>query len=156
MVSTTGGHPQLYLLDTNILVAYIRAGTLGELVEAKYSLKTCPYRPLICVVTVGEVLAFAKRREWGKNKIDAMERLLNNLVRIDISAQEVLEAYAKLHAFSTSHGHQISDNDLWIAASVRATEATLLTTDKDFDPLAAAGLISRDWVDPSIASGRSS
>jgi len=32
-------------------------------------------------------------------------------------------------------GRTVRDNDTWIAATAAATNAVLLTTDKDFDPL---------------------
>lgn len=38
-------------------------------------------------------------------------------------------------------------NDVWIAATARITGTTLLTTDKDFDPLQGVWL-DREWVDP--------
>ena len=41
-------------------------------------------------------------------------------------------------------------NDLWIAATAKATGATLLTTDKDFDHL-YPGQINRIYIDPASA-----
>lgn len=35
----------LYLLDTNILVAFIRAGALGQYIEATYQLRHQPTKP---------------------------------------------------------------------------------------------------------------
>jgi hypothetical protein len=49
----------LYLLDTNILVAYVRAGPLGESIESTYGLRQPGFKPLICVVSVGEMLSLA-------------------------------------------------------------------------------------------------
>ena len=42
-------------------------------------------------------------------------------------------------------------NDLWIAACAKATGATLLTTDKDFDHLDTE-LLSVEYVDPESAN----
>jgi predicted nucleic acid-binding protein len=41
----------------------------------------------------------------------------------------------------------VSDNDVWIAACTSAADATLLTTDRDFDPLVGRYL-DRVWIDP--------
>jgi tRNA(fMet)-specific endonuclease VapC len=38
-------------------------------------------------------------------------------------------------------------NDVWIAATAKATDVVLLTTDKDFDHLHDV-LITRIWIDP--------
>ncbi len=42
----------------------------------------------------------------------------------------------------------LSKNDLWIAATAKAMGLTLLTTDRDFDPLHPT-LITRTWIDPA-------
>ncbi|XYH97448.1 PIN domain-containing protein [Sorangium sp. So ce1128] len=47
----------------------------------------------------------------------------------------MFDAYAAMHAYLVRKGRKLSDNDVWIAACARATSATLITTDKDFDPL---------------------
>ena len=40
------------------------------------------------------------------------------------------------------------DADRWIAATAKAADATLLTTDKDFDPLHPR-YVERIWIDPA-------
>jgi predicted nucleic acid-binding protein len=67
----------VYLLDTNIVIHYSRGKTVGQQIEADYSLLTTPYRPLICVVTRGEAFAFAKRNKWGPAKVNALDHLLS-------------------------------------------------------------------------------
>ena len=46
----------VYLLDTNVVIHYSRGQTVGKQIEADYSLLTTPYRPLICVVTRGDLI----------------------------------------------------------------------------------------------------
>ena len=138
----------VYLLDTNILLAYIRAGPLGEHVEASYTLMSQPYKPLICEVTIGEILALARRLGWGQRKLTTMGNLLRELVRIDISSQDVMEAYAEIDCFCFKNGRSVGKNDVWIAAAAKVASARLLTTDKDFISLFDAGIIRGNWVDP--------
>ncbi len=52
---------QLYLLDTNVLVAYIRAGPLGKWIESQYQLLSSPDKPTISIVSEGEVRSLAKQ-----------------------------------------------------------------------------------------------
>jgi tRNA(fMet)-specific endonuclease VapC len=40
-------------------------------------------------------------------------------------------------------------NDLWIAAAARASDAILLTTDRDFDHLPLA-LVKHEFIDPGL------
>ncbi|HZL35358.1 MAG TPA: type II toxin-antitoxin system VapC family toxin [Tepidisphaeraceae bacterium] len=133
--------PPLYLLDTNIVIHYSRGQTVGKQVEADYSLLTTPYRPLICVVTQGEALAFARKRSWGAGKIAALKHILAQFVAVDISDPQIIEAYADLDAHSKSIGRdKMGKNDLRIAAVAQVSEATLMTTDGDFDHLAESHL----------------
>lgn len=141
--------PRRHILDTNILIAYIRAGALGQHIEAKYRLQASPFRPLICVVSVGEVRALAARNRWNDEKTARMNQLLGQVVWVDISEPEVLDSYVEV-VNSRPKGWEIRDNDKWIAAAAAATHACLLTTDKDFDYLAGR-LIEREWIDPTLA-----
>lgn len=65
-----------------------------------------------------------------------LDRLISNLVVVDISRSEVIDAYAEVYATSRRNGRSIGDNDLWIAAAAHVTGTILLTADKDFLPLA--------------------
>ena len=137
-----------YLLDTNILVAYIRAGPLGQHIERTYSLRAAALRPLVCVVSVGEILAFARKRGWGSQRVAAMHALLSQFPVVDIHPSDVLDAYAALDHAAESTGVAVGQNDLWIAAATTAARATLLTTDRDFIPL-APGRFALDWIVPA-------
>ena len=145
-----------YLLDTNILVAYIRAGELGEHVEATYSLMSRPYKPLTCEVTIGEMLALARQFGWGQPKVATLSRLLRELVRIDIGAQDVMEAYAEIECFRVRSGRSLGNNDVWIAAATKEADAALLTTDKDFEPVFCEGIIRGHYIDPKAGQNHAS
>lgn len=125
-----------YLLDTNIVVHYARGKTVGQQIESDYQLLKTPYRPLICIVTVGESLAFATKRGWGSPKIDALKQILSQFVVVDINQQQILDAYANIDCQSQKPmGRKMGKNDLWIAAVAHVSHSTLMTTDSDFDHL---------------------
>jgi tRNA(fMet)-specific endonuclease VapC len=69
----------LVLLDTNILVHLLRASSLGKRVAEVHGLLSKGHRPLVSVVTVGELLAFAKKRAWGAQKVSRLHELLRQL-----------------------------------------------------------------------------
>jgi predicted nucleic acid-binding protein len=139
---------RLYLVDTNILLFYLRGGSIGKYIQANYPFDSGLFDSLVCVVSKGEILAFSKKRKWGDDKNKKLEQLLENLVTVDISSNEVLNAYAELDAYSESNGRRMGKNDLWIAATAKATGAIVLTTDKDFDYFNEQELIDVEWLDP--------
>jgi len=146
-MASGGSDRRTYLLDTNVVLAYMRGGALGQHIEQTFGLRQLPYKPLLCVVSVGEALALAREWQWGRKRVDQLRSLLRELVWIDISAPEILEAYAEVYQASKPKGRAIQQNDLWIAATAKAIGATLLTTDRDFDHLADEHIDLR-WIDP--------
>jgi len=99
-------------------------------------------------VSVGEILKLTRSFNWGEPNIKKLEGLLRNLVRIEINRSEILEAYAEIAHFCENGGRTKPQNDYWIAATGKATNATLLTTDKHFDDLHGR-FLERVFVDES-------
>lgn len=125
----------LVLLDTSVVLHVVRGNEYAERIDKAYDLRGRAEKPLISVVTVGECHSFAFRRGWGDAKREKLDELLRELVIVDIHNATVLRHYAEIDAFLKKNGRALSDNDTWIAATARAANAILLTTDKDFDPL---------------------
>jgi tRNA(fMet)-specific endonuclease VapC len=125
----------IYLLDTNIIVALVRAGKLGQYINRRFELRKASQRPFVSIVSLGEVRVFAKYRNWGEAKLNALTNALDNLVTVDISHPTVIDSYIELALISLlypSGARNMGKNDLWIAACAKAAKAVLLTTDKDF------------------------
>lgn len=140
----------LLFLDTNIVIHLFRGKATGQRIDRAYGLRKSPERPLISVVTVGEVLGFGRQRDWGDAKIAAVRQLLTELVVVDINHVDVLERYAILRGMARKGGWNLSQNDTWIAATASVTDATLLTTDRDFEQVDSAILRSA-YIDPNAA-----
>jgi predicted nucleic acid-binding protein len=121
-----------YLLDTAILLHWVRGSKVGEAIDGQFQLKTSSFRPLICEVSLGEIEAFARGEKWGEPKRNKLKELKKELVAVDISDARVIDAYADISTLAKSNGWAIFNdkNDLWIAAATRVTGATLLSTDK--------------------------
>ena len=139
------------LLDTGICLAYARNGPLGEWIETTYQLTSRPEKPLISVVTHGELLALSMKFGWGEGKIEQLNRLLEQVAIFDINDEGVLRSYAETDFYSASLNPSVrmQKNDLWIAATARALNVTLVTTDKVFDHL-YPGWIDRIYVDERV------
>ncbi len=135
-----------YFLDTGILLGYIRGSGYAEYVEHQFKLMEASSIPLISIVTVGEIYSLAEQFHWGEKKKRSLENLLNEIHAVDINHPQILRRYAELDAFSQGKhknkklpegmtARNMGKNDLWIAASVSAINAELITTDKDFEHL---------------------
>ena len=141
----------LYLLDTNILVHFVRGSALWTQVRDAYQLLTAEPRPLVSVVTAGELRSLATQWKWAGRKLDQVEFALASFEVYDILIPELIRTYALIDAHCESVGQPMGKNDLWIAATAAVTGARLLTTDRDFDRVHPRFII-RDWIDPNATS----
>ena len=143
----------LFLLDTNIVLTLVRGNTLATHIDTTYGLRHSKVRPIVCVVTHGEVRVLAKRNGWGQKKLDALQDALDNLVTVNINHPDVLDAYVDIDIYSQNDpagARNMGKNDLWIAACARAGGAELITTDKDFPHLDPV-LLTVHYVDPKMS-----
>ncbi len=130
-----------YLVDTNILLLYLRRDTRIQKIDAQYNPLAAAATSVISVVTEGEIRSIALQRNWGQNKTIALELLLKKFLIADIHVKEIIDTYAEIDAFSQgksrtkalgSSARSMGKNDIWIAATASALGLSLLTTDKDF------------------------
>ena len=106
-------------------------------------------------------LRFHKKRKKVRGRL---EEVLDEFPTIDINQKSILNAYALIDAWthgkhldSTEHDFpppkpavSMSKNDLWIAATAYASNATLLSTDKDFAHLHDKW-INFVYIDPEMS-----
>lgn len=135
-----------YVLDTNILVGYIRAANYASYVEKKFQLFSSENISLISIVTVGEIKSLAYQFGWGHKRIEFMNDLVKKIPAVKIDSDQILDAFAEIDSFSQGKhpsiklpaglsARNMKDNDVWIASTANVLKATLLSTDKDFDHL---------------------
>ena len=130
----------LFLLDTNVVLHLVRGNALGKYLAATFGLLDRVNRPLVSVVTHGELRLIAARNGWGADKLKALSHAFDNLVTIDLNHEAVLNAYVAVQQTSREvpgGSRELKANDAWIVACAKAAEATLLNTDKDFAHLKA-------------------
>ena len=93
----------------------------------------------------GEVWGLAKTWGWGDRRRNTLQSLLDELVFVSAGEAPVIDAYSELYALLKDAGKPIGDNDLWIAATAKAADATVLTLDSDFERL-PAGTVSVERI----------
>ncbi len=141
--------PDLFLLDTNILVHFVRSDLLWHRIRSTYSPLLAEPRPLISVISEGELRSLAYQFNWQSDKLSQMNFVLSYFQRATIDHPHILEAYAVIDSYTQSKGQPMGKNDLWIAATAHALSAILITTDKDFDSISPI-FIERVFIDPTI------
>jgi len=116
----------LVLLDTNVLVHLVRGGSIGQRINRELRLTDRPERPIISVVTVGELHALARKLGWGGGKRSMLDELVRQLVVVDINFDGVIQRYAEIDHFSekeTKPARPLGQNDMWIAACAAVYDA---------------------------------
>jgi predicted nucleic acid-binding protein len=137
------------VLDTCIILHILRNNEIG--LRAIKLIESFTDDPLLVIsaVTKGELESLKKQQNWGESKCLSLNRFLENVIYIDVNHgdEKMHQSYALIDAFSKrksndNHGNLINGsakkmgkNDLWIAATAHVLNASLLTTDGDFDHL---------------------
>jgi tRNA(fMet)-specific endonuclease VapC len=132
-----------YLLDTSILLHYVRGSAIAEYIDAKYHPSELPNYSVVSIVSLGEIYSLSYSLKWGLTKQEILKRLLNSIPAVDINHSAIINGFAEIDSFrqgkhpskSLPEGESakaIGDNDLWIASTPIVLKAKLLTLDKDF------------------------
>lgn len=137
---------KLYLLDTNILVGYVRGSEYARYVEKKFNLFDPDNISVISIISVAEIKSLAYKFAWGKKKEEVMNDLLKTIPIVKINSDKIIETYAEIDAYNRlkhptiknplgASTRLIQQNDIWIAATAHTINATLISTDNDFSHL---------------------
>ncbi|MEN0003894.1 MAG: PIN domain-containing protein [Bacteroidota bacterium] len=130
-----------YLLDTNILLILLQKSDLSTSIKQQYELLAPQARPIISVVSIGEIESLAIQNKWGVRRRRKLKELLNQFIIADINVRSIIERYAVIDAFSQAKhplyssnftSRNMGKNDLWIAATASVLDVKLLTADQDF------------------------
>ena len=142
---------QGYLLDTNIDLHATRENSqVSSELDRQFQLRSSPFRPTICEVTVAELWAFAQ--SWGAKRKEFLKRMIGDLVVVPISDARIHLRWAELYSFSRSRGMAIQHdhNDVWIASVAHVTGLKLIST----DGAAFLPLRGTPWVDVVVLDSK--
>jgi tRNA(fMet)-specific endonuclease VapC len=135
-----------FVLDTNIVLDYLKAGKITDFLIREYNLLSPTHSLIISSVCIGELHSLALQRNWSEKRIRVFVESLERFLVIPVNSYDLFMAYAQIDAFSQGKlrekplpngltARNMGKNDLWIAATAHILNATLLTTDKDFHHL---------------------
>lgn len=130
------------VFDTNILIELVRVGEKYEALLGRVN----PYNNevFISIVTVAEARTFAINASWGNKRHSLLESLIETCTVVNIS-DAIVARYVEIDTYNGRknpnlpilQGNSINmgKNDIWIASTASLLDATLVTTDKDFQHL---------------------
>lgn len=145
-----------YILDTNIPILMVKNSKFSTFFENTYSKDTSDTFS-ISFVSLGELDSTIQQNQWGAKRIKELSQILHKLIIIPLDNKDFIRNYGTIDAYSQGKlknqplpmgmsARNMGKNDLWIAATARSIQATLITTDKDFDHLHPSW-IQVQWVD---------
>ena len=143
-----------FLLDTNILLGFIREAPWALRAREDYNLGDRETLVFTSVICQGEMFALAEKNGWGAKRRAHLVEVLNEIPTLGVGRRSILDAYARIDAWT--HGKPVASlvnlppprpavsmkqNDLWIAATAHAIGATLISADSHFQHL------NKIWLD---------
>ena len=124
----------IYLLDTNAISALMREDTR---MAAWLSSLLADDRAVINTITRGEILFGLGRLAQGRRRaeLEAKAQKVFAALPCEPIPPAAGDLYASLKLVQQSRGLPLDENDLWIAASALAVNATLVSRDSDFQAI---------------------
>lgn len=129
-----------YLLDTNMLIAAIKA---REPVRKKLELIDAS-SILISPVVLGELLTGVEKSQRKAANRERLVAVLEGLRMVELEPQVAVQ-YGQIRALFEANGTPIGANDLWIAAHALALDAVLVT-DNEREFRRVPGLKVENWL----------
>jgi predicted nucleic acid-binding protein len=121
----------IYLLDTNAISALMRA----DLRMASWLSSIEPDdRVVVCTITRGEILYGLERLAPGRRRseLEGKAASLFGVLPCEPVPSAAGDRYAEVKSSQQRRGLPLDENDLWIAATTLAINATLVSRDSDF------------------------
>ena len=152
--------PRRFLLDTGVLLGYLREAPWAHAAHERHGLGSAEAMSFTSVICQGELRALSEKLGWGAKRRSALEGVLAGFPALGLTP-DVVRAYARIDAWT--HGKAVTvagippplapapgmkQNDIWIAAAAHVSQATLLSTDRDFEHLHGI------WVDHAYVDQR--
>lgn len=130
-----------FLLDTDTCSAHLKlsAGLTNRLVQHSGRLH-------VSIITVGELMTWARRRTAPARRLAGIEWFLRDVTVLPVD-EKVADVFAALRAEQLDTGRLSPSTDLWIAATAIAHGLTLVTHNtRDYEHI--PGLSLADWIVP--------
>lgn len=135
----------LQILDTNILVHYVREDLAWTQIRQDYELLLVEPTPLISIVTAGELRSLATQFDWGSAKRGRMEFALGYFKTVPVDSPEQISIYSEIDNYCLERGRVMGKNDLWNRGDRRADRCQTADVRCRFR-IARRGFLNLEWV----------
>jgi predicted nucleic acid-binding protein len=129
------------LCDTNIVSILLKVAKVHDDRKAEIERGLSGKVALISFVTVAELLYWARQKKWGPPRCEELDRHLRSFAVLD-PTRTTAELWAEIKHGCTVAGHQMGQNDLWIAAAAKEYDVCLASSDSDFEHVAGLKRVS--------------
>lgn len=137
------------VLDTCVVMHVLRGDDKGRKAVTYLGEQGDESHSIFSTVSKAELESLKRQQHWGQARCAKMDAFLALSSYVDIlhTDNQLISVYAEVDAYSKRKIPSISGklmggsarimgkNDLWIAATAHLLDATLVTTDSDFDHL---------------------
>ena len=134
-----------YLLDTNILLHFVRSSQQSETWNQTYQFFDSQNILHTSMISVGEIESLAHQLSWGDVKRQKLADILRRTKIVNLNETTAL-TYARIDAYSQNKlknnplptgltARNMGKNDIWLAATAHLGDCQFVTTDHDFDHL---------------------
>ena len=130
----------VYLLDTNAISALMRADVR---MASWLSSIGADDRVVICTIARGEILFGLERLAPGRRRteLEGKAGKLFAALPCEPIPPAAGDRYASVKISQQRRGLPLDENDLWIAATALAMEATLVSRDSDFQTVEGLAVV---------------
>jgi predicted nucleic acid-binding protein len=131
----------IYLLDTNTISALMGADAR---LAAWLSSIGVDDRVAICSITRGEIMFGLERLAHGRRRTELQGKAwkLFDILPCEPVPPAAGDQYAHIKISQQHRGLPLDENDLWIAATALAINATLVSRDSDFQRIEGLAVVN--------------
>ena len=127
----------LYLLDTNIVIAFLRPIPEREILQKIAGQDVC-----LSSIAIGELFYGIEYSSKREENLKRLQNLLDSVIILNCDIETAIY-YGRIQAQLRKKGRPIPNNDAWIAAVAFQYGLTVATRDKHFDNI--EGLDVEKW-----------
>jgi predicted nucleic acid-binding protein len=130
-----------YLFDTNAISDLMRASPIAE---AWLSSLSASDQVVTCSIVRGEILFGISKLPAGKRRAELEETGRQFLAAFlcETVSERAGDHYAAIKLSRQQNGLSLDENDIWIAATALALDATLVSRDSDFAGIEGLRLVA--------------
>ena len=142
-----------FVFDTCVLLCWLYELPVYKRINRELRIEEDDVVIILPAAAKAEWLVLITSRGWGKKRIDDTKKKISEFFLV-YPNHSICDSYINASLYMRGKhpdiklkgsANDIGDNDLWICSTAVETDATLITTDKDFLPLEGVVLNNKQY-----------